>query len=117
MSAAFTPGPWEVEEDTTLIWARDGGVNGTPVARCETQFRQWGRNVPMEEHEANANLIAAAPDLYEALNGAPLPSTLGNVESHYERFYEWYNNVACPALAKARGEQSDRSELLYQVQR
>ena len=66
--AKHTPGPWRVEVGTTLIWAPDGNsINGVPVAMCDTAYRSWGRQIPLDEHEANAALIAAAPAMFEAL--------------------------------------------------
>lgn len=53
-----------------------------------------------------AHLIAAAPEMAEALAECPLPSTMGNVRSHYDLFYDWYHKHVVPALAKARGEEA-----------
>ncbi len=50
--------------------------------------------------EANARLIAAAPDMLAALEACPLPSTMGTAEAHYRLFYAWYNEHALPAIAK-----------------
>lgn len=69
-----TPGPWRVEEGTTLIW---GDCNpddtttygmGYPIAECRmTPSASWARGPKKyEEAEANAHLISAAPDLLSA---------------------------------------------------
>ena len=57
-NAAHTPGPWETfddEEGHTFIFSRDG----VRIARVFGQQGPW--------HEANADLIVAAPELLEAL--------------------------------------------------
>lgn len=55
------------------------------------------------QEDIGARLIAAAPDMYAALETIPLPSTMGTAEEHFRRFYDWFNNVAEPALTKATG--------------
>lgn len=66
-----TPGPWEVQEPGTL-WEYeitpvfDGPPevgNWAPVASVEGDYGEHG------EGEANARLIAAAPDLKQAIAG------------------------------------------------
>ena len=42
-------------------------------------------------------------EMYEALRECPLPSTMGDVKEHYQRFYDWYNKHAAAALSKAEG--------------
>lgn len=72
---AFTPGPWQIRDDMTpdgrltVIGDVDGEyVDGRAhctyktIAVCEDDFGERLANA-----EANARLIAAAPDLYEAL--------------------------------------------------
>ena len=61
----FTPGPWKVNISTKsnvfpkrAIFSRD---NKFPLAGI------FGDPRPKKENEANAHLIAAAPDMYEAL--------------------------------------------------
>ena len=69
----YTPGPWFVDENND-IWRRDpkelyengGGVAGDkPLACC---YKGWhGEGLIGYPAAANAQLISAAPDLYEAL--------------------------------------------------
>jgi len=65
----FTPGPWRVENKTTLIWGAcnpDDNTSygmGYPVAEAQMP-RPWNRDKPTDEQiDANAALIASAPDL------------------------------------------------------
>lgn len=68
MSARHTPGPWHIHPDHPRAVDASGGVE-----ICVAQFaiRQGGNDVQMVvEAEANARLIAAAPDLLAALENA-----------------------------------------------
>ena len=53
-----TKGPWYVKEPTNVICATLEGVNDIPIATVDTFQTEW---------KANARLIAAAPELLEAL--------------------------------------------------
>ena len=86
----WTPGPWRVEEGTTLVW---GACNpddqttygmGFPVAEAVWR-RAWSKQDRPDEAEqvANAYLIAAAPRLYKALESARL-----QIEYLHEKFQE-----------------------------
>lgn len=71
-----TRGPWRVEQGTTLVW---GACNpddnttygmGYPIVECRVSpASQWAatKGPSFDEGEANARLIAAAPDLLAAL--------------------------------------------------
>jgi hypothetical protein len=120
---AHTPGPWRVEEGTTLIW---GACNpedktsygmGYPVAKCETPYSWSKANKPsVDEQEVNARLIAAAPDLLEALKKdaarlhrireklADWSSMIGTTRAD---FCNWIYQAECEtraAILKATGE-------------
>jgi hypothetical protein len=62
VSAGFTPGPWHADFGETFR-IREG--DGSSVAY--TQFVHLRGRRDTEEATANARLIAAAPELYEAL--------------------------------------------------
>jgi len=69
MSAAFTPGPWTVsdsapEEYAVSIHGAQLETGGFPIVADIPERTIHGT------HEANARLIAAAPDLLEALRDA-----------------------------------------------
>lgn len=59
-----TPGPWSYENthDTIWIW---GDNNEKIVMHVSNELEL--KDAVREENEANAALIAAAPDMYEAL--------------------------------------------------
>lgn len=62
----FTPGPWVTDEHNRgKVYCSD--ATGSIVAQCD-QFDFAPR--PRSEQEANARLIAAAPELFEALKAS-----------------------------------------------
>ena len=70
----FTPGPWRVEDGTTLIWGNcnpdDHSTRGMgyPIAKAMINpSGNWSTGPYADEGEANARLIAAAPELLAAL--------------------------------------------------
>ena len=88
MSAPFTPGPWTTDWDDSGQWyVNIGGfhVSGTALRGGEGDCVE----------AANARLIAAAPDLYEALKDC-----IKALESHQDI----YSGVYADALEKAERE-------------
>jgi hypothetical protein len=74
MSAAHTPGPWrstglEYEPEAGWFVREAGDGRYLAVASVHSTYRE------IEEIEANARLIAAAPELLEALEAAVADST------------------------------------------
>jgi hypothetical protein len=94
MSAAFTSGPWTAREtpsDLDMSFTIDAGT--IPV--CDVY---GGR-----DEDANARLIAAAPEIYEALESVPTPER-EDIFEFADRVCKWVEAVRNPALAKARGD-------------
>ena len=107
-----TPGPWEIDDDSQRIdgigdvrMYRVVAQNGAVVA----EFSNAGCNEILYEDDgeatvchydlqaiANANLIAAAPDLYAVVNALVDFKVPFDAEAH--------SIAAKAALAKARGE-------------
>lgn len=117
----FTPGPWRVENGTTMVWGHcnpdDNSTRGMGYPIAEARINpsgNWSTGPYSDEGEANAHLIAAAPDLYEALAGAR-DYVAGDLQERKE-IYRGYENLGHidqverelkaidAALAKARGE-------------
>lgn len=108
MSAGFTPGPWEALKGASptddmrcaVVAVRDDYrylvatiENGAPGDICDTEF-------------ANARLIAAAPELYEALADCmkrlrACATNAGNADFAVDALCEQFE----APLRKARGEQ------------
>ena len=84
----WTPGPWKID-DTHVKTAINAG--NTHVAMVN-----WGVN--RDEHEANTYLIAAAPDLYEALR---------NIENDDGSIPATIWKMAQDAIAKAEGRDKE----------
>ncbi|MEN9885514.1 MAG: hypothetical protein RL758_92 [Pseudomonadota bacterium] len=107
MSAAHTPGPWYVskEFDGTSIKAGMFHVTHT-IKACGFHEPEVDKAVT----QANARLIAAAPDLLEALKKmVDIASDSRGVAGYHlngeiaewDEFPEW--QAACAAIAKATG--------------
>lgn len=90
METKWTPGPWQVidtvSDDLYVVIPR--GENFQSIARVFHNAQKVD-----EARQANANLIAAAPDLYKALE---------ELANAYVGEKGWEDAYA--ALAKARGE-------------
>ena len=108
--AKFTPGPWEVVNVVDVFTmsgaANNSGVmadsvDGWQIADCSVGRTFVGGELielGFKEQAANARLIAAAPELYEALEKATM--LLDGVGFQSSDEYQ----AAMHALAKARGE-------------
>ena len=94
----FTRGPWCMQYGKDVFGNREWIVRAGPDGIGITTLTYLPR--PGVEQEFNAHLIAAAPELYKALN-----ELLTMVELEHDD----YNATECvnarAALAKARGEQ------------
>jgi hypothetical protein len=91
---AFTPGEWiadfhnEKRDGGRFITYIRGGNQLVPIAAVPTGVEGYGR----EEGRANARLIAAAPDLYEALADLAEVFALPGENSidRFERLAAWF---------------------------
>lgn len=100
-----TPGPWEVFAVMNIGEGQKkyigGYIAGVRVDVCQIQFTS---TITKEERDANASLIAAAPELLEACRIA-----LQGLED-YGHNKEWENNLIADirtlqaAIAKAEGK-------------
>ena len=95
--AKHTPGPWVVEDE------RYHGPNWAIIGSADTAgWHAFVRvavqldNKPSDEGEANARLIAAAPDLLAALQFV--------MSAHGEQLHDAFDD-AHKAIAKATGQQ------------
>lgn len=98
----FTPAPW-------IVFKKDKSKPGTILANGKVgvfgdddfPIVLADANTWIKEHKHNSNLIAAAPELYEALDRC-LGHLTGGLDGDFTG--EDPVNAAREALAKARGE-------------
>ena len=91
-----TPGPWHVQGDHGKLWIETSGNDDT-IAEVHRRAAK-GSVYSCKEASANAKLIAAAPDLLEALEDSL--TALNIVYPNGSPVL----NAAYAAIAKARGE-------------
>lgn len=107
--ASFTPGPWSVKVDDQSGIGRTHSVYiCTKAGWPEGQLARVNVQDGLGEREANARLIAAAPDLYEAV-AAFLAYDAGDDDApdagvRMMLDYDHALTLARAALAKANGE-------------
>lgn len=89
--AKHTPGPWRISSgcDRWVVQEKGGCI------ACVEQDRKFG--------EANARLIAAAPELLEALTSL-LDASQRNQEHYSEEAHDIAESRARAAIKKATGE-------------
>lgn len=98
--AQFMAGPWSILDDDGLkVTAADGQYEPWHVAHiCGACGHEE------DTSEANARLIAAAPELYQALDA--LLRSRGVFTPGSDNYLSPLDEQGIAALAKARGEQS-----------
>lgn len=92
MTTKHTPRPWILNDDENTIRREDGVIIAAVYDLRE--------DYDGEQEEANASLIAAAPDLLAALEEV---SNARARQSHEFDIDAWYAKVRA-AIAKAKGE-------------
>ena len=103
----FTPGPWSVEspfgnDDLAIVADADREVyDWNILASCFSSDGDGEPAIPVAEMQANARLIAASPDLYEALD--LLLKTIDPGQWPSDEMVSALH-AGTVALAKARGE-------------
>ena len=96
MTAKFTPGPWILEDLFIYKLHEQTGASGRPFITNVFSVAVQGNGThgaQRDELEANARLIAAAPDMYETLQ-----SIAGS-----EVVPPAFRQIAQQAIAKAEG--------------
>jgi hypothetical protein len=89
-----SPAPWYWDDEDALPWTDYDGVEHAPfLVDRNGRYVMTGSDIRIPK-EANARLIAAAPDLLEALNN--LENDDGAIPEH-----AW--KMVCAAIAKAEG--------------
>lgn len=98
MNTKYTKGPWHVgmrrHDSKTMIYGPQGKVTifHQEIANCDMAF-----NSP-DENEANARLIASAPELLKALE-----NVLAEIEEAVPSVDFWSKKAARAAITKAKG--------------
>jgi hypothetical protein len=96
METKWTPGPWRVNKYGSV----GAGETGALPIVAEVQ-PIYGADLRYGSHAANARLIAAAPELYEALEAIGAVFLRRGTREEYDNAYR---QAGIAALAKARGE-------------
>ena len=105
MGAKHTPGPWSIDRTSERHGQRPYGISAGKRGPTPKKIVNWGgMSAPAsQESEANARLIASAPDLLEALE--TLTSVLAAPSLDRDAVEPAYRK-AVAAIAKATGEAS-----------
>lgn len=96
-----TPGPWKL---VPKFHASVESSTGRHVANCGGYTTNMDQGEHMNENEANARLIAAAPDLLEALEALLETAKEDRPYAHTDTGSEVFKAQA--AIAKATGNAS-----------
>lgn len=97
----FTPGPWFVDHKSPFLVRAGDDIDGRHIAHIGPA----NYTPRFDVDEPNAKLIAAAPELLEALEELKCELILSDVDMDYiESHFRKALNKAQSAIARARGE-------------
>ncbi len=103
----YTPGPWTAIADpahfdslTTVV----GGAVNNAMPIPSQMIVQVGGHAEVKEAEANARLIASAPDLLAELQSIAKADPTKWEEDIRDLFQQWAQSRARAAIAKATGD-------------
>lgn len=103
-----TPGPWRTFNGTD-VFPDDGDREGErQIADCAMSHA-----MPIDEEQANARLIAAAPELLEALQRLTAEAKLDGMDKRAG--WDCWVSMADKAIAKATGAQPTRSQAMDEL--
>jgi len=91
----YTPGPWVLDDSNLYVDPRENYWDGLRIEDKNGVVVIGGEDSPYGQNHEDINLIAAAPDLYEALS---------ELMGYSDDFYPADCEMAKAAIAKARGE-------------
>lgn len=97
MSAGHTPGPWVIEPGHSVVFIRTADGSNIATTNCCHYWQEF-----TEQALANARLIAAAPEMLEALEEAV--GCLSEYENEMLAPGVRILDGARAAIAKARGQ-------------
>jgi hypothetical protein len=98
MESKYTAGQWELRRNKIFV---SGTYNSIATVHIQKSWDEQIKPIVDTEAIANAKLIAAAPELLEALQVAPILSMYNNAESFIEAYERWRDNIKSPAIKKA----------------
>ena len=101
METKHTPGPWTVTADGAGWYIECAPERGHSVAYIMAEIGEEDPDTSDDEKEANARLIAAAPDLLEALQW--LVDILPDPDLDNDELQRTWTRRARAAIAKATG--------------
>lgn len=109
-TSKHTPGPWRIADSgnhKAVLATRDrpGAHGHDTLCQVLDLFRPWDPSGRVET-EANAHLIAAAPDLLAACEAWTKAAHAG-IDADPE-LWSTAENLSASAIAKARGEQGGK---------
>jgi hypothetical protein len=105
---SHTPGPWKAVDDVDEgVWVSPQNTNNNII--CDIVGRIWDPEAKAtqitDEDIENARLIAAAPDMLEALEKViDLAKANRDDDGIFDEQDEEYFKIATAAIAKAKGE-------------
>lgn len=108
--AGHTKGPWIVKSGSII--PSDGTLRHVyPDGSRSSLAKVWPMNLPKGEYDANAQLMAAAPDLLEALKALWCDIVEYNIINHMPNANNNHAMLqAAAAMAKATGTAVGREE-------
>lgn len=83
MTANYTPAPWKIEKDEDAIWIIDDSIEQLFIAKIRTHFKNA---------EANAKLIATAPEMLDILE---------TIENDSNQVPQWLLDMIQAVIKKA----------------